>query len=446
MRGLATILLQEAVHITGSDIASTVHTKQLEKLGATIKIGHDHNLVELAESTVYSSAISPDNPEIKLAKSLGKPLLRRAELLGQLMDKYKKRIAIAGTHGKTTTTAMVCNCIEASGKAPTYMTGAERCNVGKSADKGDSHYFVTESDESDGTFLMLRPNVAVVTNIEEEHMNFFTNKENLLSHFTQFIEKAADAPGTVVLNKDDENCVTISENISNKKVLFFSIREFSDLQARDIAHHGQGISFNVYYKGQLWDKVQLQVYGIHNVYNALAAMGVALTEGINKEDILAGLKSYSGTARRFQKLGDVSNIQVYDDYAHHPTEIHLTLQSCKKSLKGRLIAIFQPHRYSRTKNFLTAFSQSFEAADRVIITDVYAAGEDPIPGAESKNLAELLKQEGKEVTHFADKAHVTLHLMNQLKPGDIVVTMGAGDIFKTGIELVEALETSVKDA
>ena len=444
MRGLAIILLQEGHTVSGSDIAESEHTKLLKEMGAIIKLGHDHNLLEQAGKIVYSSAIRDENPELKLAKSLDKPILRRAELLGQLMDKYKKRIAIAGTHGKTTTTAMICNCVEAAGIAPTYMTGAQRCGVGKSAEKGTSDYFITESDESDGTFLMLRPNIAVVTNIEEEHMNYFTNKENLLSHFSQFIEKAADAPGMIVVNKDDENCVSISEKISPKKVMFFSIREISDLQARDVTHHSRGISFNAYYKGQLWEKVQLQVYGIHNVYNALATICVSIHEGFEKKTILAGLKKYSGTARRFQKVGNVNNIQVYDDYAHHPTEIHLTLQSCKKSLKGRLIAIFQPHRYSRTKNFLTAFSQSFEAADRVIITDVYAAGEDPIPGAESKNLAELLKQEGKEVTHFADKFHVTQHLLNQLKPGDIVITMGAGDIYKTGLELVKALEAPVK--
>ncbi len=438
MSGIAEVLHNLGFTITGSDLKKSEVTERLEKLGIKIHYGHRPENINDAQILVISTAIPPDNPEVVAAKEKGIPVIRRAEMLAELM-RIKYSVAVSGSHGKTTTTSMIGTVLEKAGLDPTLVVGGRLRGLGTGAKIGQSEFLVAEADESDGSFLMLFPTLAVITNIDREHLDTYGDFENLKKAFIKF---ANSVPfyGAAIVNLDDPNNQDILPEI-NKRLITYGLKRQAEINAREITLSNNGSKFKVFKNDEEITEVELKIPGIHNVKNALAAFAVGLEMDIPPVVIRDALKEFRGVMRRMEIKGELNGITFMDDYGHHPSEIDAVLETLGRFWQGRIIVIFQPHRYTRTKLLHHEFGKVFHEADIVVITKLYPAGEKPIPGIDSSIIYEEVKKSGhKGVYLIEDKEEVKDFVLNLLKPGDLVLTLGAGDVWKIGIDILETLK------
>jgi UDP-N-acetylmuramate--alanine ligase len=438
MSAIAKVMLEMGYRISGSDLAQQELTEKLKAKGAQVFIGHEAQNVSGADLVVYSTALAKDNVEMQAAEDLKIPIIHRSQMLGRLMNE-RKGIAVAGAHGKTTTSSMIALVMEICGIDPTYIIGGEIMNVGSNAKAGKGDYVVAEADESDGTFLQYHPTLALVNNIEADHLeNYNGDFENLKKAYAQFLSQVRPG-GKAVVCRDD---FFLSEMIPQiqSEVITYGIHSDADYVASDICLGDRKVTFSVQHKGVTLGQIGLSVPGKHNVYNALATLITCLEAGLSFEQIADAILEFRGAKRRFQVLGEVGDILVIDDYAHHPTEIQATISAAKATGK-RIVAVFQPQRYTRTYYLFEQFSRSFEEADEVIITDIYSpAGEKRIEGVDSAKLVDLIRSNSNpNVQHIPTRDEVLEYLTRHVKQGDLVLTMGAGDIWKAADGLAKAL-------
>lgn len=431
MSGIAELLINTGYKVSGSDIEASEITKRLEKIGGKIYHFHDKNNIGKADVVVYSSAVPEDNPEIVEAVSLSIPVIPRAEMLAELM-RFKYSIAVAGAHGKTTTTSITSWILKKGGVDPTIVIGGRLNAIGSNAISGKGDYIVAEADESDGSFLRFSPTIAIITNIDEEHLDYYENINTIKKTFIEFIHKVPFY-GLAVLCVDDPNTRNIIPKIKRRYVTY-GISSKADITASDIIFKGEQTEFTVYCKGEKLGKTTLNFAGIHNVYNALASISVGLELGIPFSIIKEALTTVPKVERRLELKGTTNDIIVIDDYGHHPTEIKTTLETMKSIWKDRrLVVVFQPHRYTRTKLLFDNFKDAFWHADKLIIIPIYSACEKEIKGVTSENLCESISSAGhKSAVYFESKEKTISYLKETLVPNDVLLTLGAGDVWKIG--------------
>ncbi|MDY6973332.1 MAG: UDP-N-acetylmuramate--L-alanine ligase [Thermodesulfobacteriota bacterium] len=439
MSGIAELLLNLGYRVSGSDLKDTPVTRRLTTLGGHIVYRHKGEHVEGSDVVVYSSAVGHDNEEILEAKSRYIPVIPRAEMLAELM-RLKYGVAIAGAHGKTTTTSMVASILTCGHLDPTVVIGG-RLDIwgGSNAKLGQGDILVAEADESDGSFLALSPTLAVVTNIDYEHMDHYANMKDIRDAFIYFVNKIPFY-GTAVLCLDNEEIQRILPHLK-KKCLTYGMTSQADLRGRVLEREGLEVSFEVTFHNRFLGRITVGLPGEHNVLNALAAMAIALELDLHIEVIKKGLKNLGGLARRFQIKGERSGVLVLDDYGHHPTEIAATLKTTRECWpERRLVVAFQPHRYTRTKDLYDRFMISFNEADVLIVTSIFPAGEDAISGVTAEWLARGIREHGhKEVILCSSQEEVLATLLSVVRPNDLVVTLGAGDIYQVGDRLLNEL-------
>lgn len=435
MSGLAEIMLNQGFEVSGSDLSTTDITERLESLGAKIYKGHSAENISDVDVVVYSSAVNNENDEVKEARSKKIPTIKRAEMLAETM-RMKHGIGIAGTHGKTSTTSMVGLVLTEGGIDPTIIVGGKLSSLGgTNARLGNGDYIVVEADEFDRTFLQLTPVIAAITTLEKEHLDTYKDLDDIKSAFIQFANKVPFY-GFVVLCLDEPALQDIIPNI-NKSVITYGVSPQADVRAIDIRYEQNKSKFNVVFKGEELGEVSINLPGAHYVKNSLVAITIAMEMGLSFEKIKSALNSFSGVYRRFETKYD-NEVLVLDDYAHHPTETTATLLGIRSGWKRRLIAIFQPHLFSRTRDFYTEFGRSFLNSDIFICTDVYPAREKPIEGVTGKMIADAAKDFGhKNVIYEADKNNIPKLLKELAQDDDIIITMGAGDIWKFGEKYIE---------
>ena len=440
MSAIARVMLEMGYTVTGSDVAAQELTEKLAAKGAKIYIGHTAEQVHGADLVVYSTALPQDNVERVEAQEQGIPILHRSQMLARLLNE-RSGIAIAGTHGKTTTSSMIALVMESCGADPTYIIGGELMDVGTNAKAGQGKFVVAEADESDGSFLQYHPWIGVVTNIEADHLeNYGGDFGRLKEAYVQFLNQIKPG-GRAVVCGDDRNVQELMPSLSCGMITY-GIETDCDYSAHDIELGDRCVTFKMRRGSEELGTVELSVPGRHNAYNAMATIIVCLEAGIPFADITEALQKFHGAKRRFQVLGEMDGILIIDDYAHHPTEIQATIAAAKATGK-RIIAVFQPQRYTRTFFLLDAFSRAFGDADEVIITDIYSpAGEKQIEGVHSAKLVELIKENSNSgARYLPTKQDVLDDLQGRLQPGDLVLTMGAGDIYKVGYELAKGLSS-----
>lgn len=432
MCGIAEVLLNQGYEISGTDIKASVTTDRLSALGMVINFGHKEAYVLGADVVVVSSAIDQENEEIKWAVAHRIPVVRRAEMLAELM-RYRHGIAIAGAHGKTTTTSLMASVMTGDDFDPTFIIGGKLNSAGSNARLGTSRYLVAEADESDASFLHLQPMTAIVTNIDADHMSTYGGDfERLKSAYVEFLHNVPFY-GLVVLCSDDENIQSIMPRI-NRPVVTFGLKDDADVQAINIRKQGLVTLFTVKRPSMPDLEIELKMPGDHNVLNALAVIAVATDEGVTDEAIVNGLKNFDGVGRRFQVNGNFDTpkgqVMLVDDYGHHPRELAVTFEAIKTGWpERRLVAVFQPHRYSRTRDLYEDFVEVLSQVDVLILLDIYSAGEDPIPGADGRSLCRSIRQRGRVDPIFVeDKESIFSILTDVLQDGDLLLTQGAGDV------------------
>jgi UDP-N-acetylmuramate--alanine ligase len=437
MSGIAEVLLNLGYEVSGSDLRETEITRRLAELGGEIAYGHRAENISEADVVVTSTAVKSDNPEVVEAHRRLVPVIPRAEMLAELM-RMKYGIAVAGTHGKTTTTSMVATVLSHAGIDPTVVIGGRLDSLGSNAKLGQGKFLVAEADESDGSFLKLSPTIAVVTNIDADHLDFYRDLEQIKETFVDFINKVPFF-GLAVLCLDDGNIQALIPQVK-KRFITYGLNTQADYNATDIEHQGDRTSFSVQSRGERLGRLSIRMPGRHNVLNALAAVAVARELELPFSTIAEGFQDFGGVQRRFQIKHDADGIMVVDDYGHHPAEIKATLAAARSGWERRLIAVFQPHRYTRTRALFDEFVTAFYQADQVVVMDVYAAGEEPIPGAEGRALAEGIASHGhKDARFIGERETVVEHLLSVAQPGDLVITLGAGSVWQVGEELVRQL-------
>ncbi|MFQ5353499.1 MAG: UDP-N-acetylmuramate--L-alanine ligase [Thermodesulfobacteriota bacterium] len=442
MNGIAEVLLNMGYEVSGSDIARSATVKRLTKLGASIYIGHRQENVRDVQCVVYSSAINRDNPELAAAVEAGIPIIARAEMLAELM-RLKYGIAIAGTHGKTTTTSLIAAILAGTDLDPTVVTGGKLNSLGANARLGKGDLLVAEADESDGSFLKLTPTMAIVTSIDREHMNHYHSMEDVYEAYLGFMNKVPFY-GAAILCLDQPVIQGLLPRVT-RRVITYGLAAQADVRGANLRYDGMETSFDLFAMDEKLGRVTMRLPGAHNVQNALAAAAVALELDIDYETIKKGLESFSGVERRFHVLGSLGGITVIDDYGHHPEEVKAVLQGAKQSFNKRIVAVFQPHRYTRTADLFKDFLTAFNDVDKLVVTGVYAAGEEPIEGIEGFALYEAIKEHGhKDVAYVKEVADVPEYLKGIVREGDLVITLGAGDIWKAGTGLVRLLEKEEK--
>jgi UDP-N-acetylmuramate--alanine ligase len=451
MSGIAEVLLTLGYSVSGSDTKLSTITERLQDLGATIFEAHKAENVEGAHVVVVSSAVKSDNPEVMEAHKRKIPVIPRAEMLAELM-RLKYGIAVAGAHGKTTTTSMVASILAAAHLDPTFVVGGRVNQAGTTARVGKGEYFVVEADESDRSFLMFAPVVAVVTTIDREHLDQYASLEDIQSAFVQFVNRVPFY-GAAVLCLDEPNVQAIVPNVK-RPIITYGTSSQADLVISDIRLKGLESEFRLNYKGEALGKFELpHPPGIHNVRNAAAAAAVALYLNIATDLIREGLMKFAGVGRRFDIKGMVNDITVVDDYGHHPVEIRATLEAARGCKFNRLLVLFQPHRYTRTQHLWGDFARAFNQADVLALMDIYAASEAPIPGITSEALANSIREAGhKNVSYFRSMQDAIEFLLREARPGDAILTIGAGNVSRASSELLVLLGTEfrvddgVKDA
>ena len=435
MSGIAEVLLNLGYGITGSDLGQTDITQRLATLGAVIFKGHDEIHLGDADVVVTSTAVKSDNPEVLAAHRRNIPVIPRAEMLAELL-KMKFSIAVSGSHGKTTTTSMISTVLGQGGLDPTMVIGGKLASIGSNAKMGGGEIIVAEADESDGSFLKLGPCIAVITNIDREHLDHYRDIDEIKAAFLQFAN-IVPFYGSTVLCLDNLHIREILPQIK-RKTITYGLEPPADYRAADINLRGAWTSFNVLYREELLGAAVLNVPGLFNVYNALATIAVAREIDMDFPAITAGLKTFTGVQRRLEVKGIGGGVTVVDDYGHHPTEIRETLAAARTVWPGRLLVVFQPHRYTRTRALFEEFTGAFSDADLLVITDIYAASEAPIPGVNSENLAAAIRERGeKEVLYIADFEAITERLLMLSRAGDVIITQGAGSVWKIGEEYLQ---------
>ncbi|MBI5561843.1 MAG: UDP-N-acetylmuramate--L-alanine ligase [Deltaproteobacteria bacterium] len=439
MNGIAEVLINMGYGVSGSDLSETDVTRRLRSIGAVIHAGHRAGNVIGSQCVVYSSAVKKDNPEMREAVSRQIPVIPRAEMLAELMH-MKYGIAIAGTHGKTTTTSMVSMILAEARMDPTIVTGGKLNSLGANAKLGGGDFLVAEADESDGSFLKLTPAIAVVTNIDREHMDHYADMDEVKAAYAAFVNKVPFY-GCAVICLDHPVIQGLIPRIT-RRFISYGLSAQADMSARNLRHDGMRTTFEVWAERERLGEITLQLPGEHNVYNSLAAAAVARELDIPFAGIKAGLEGFTGVERRFHVRGDAAGITVVDDYGHHPEEIKAVLRAAKKGFPARrLVAVFQPHRYSRTKDLFLEFLSAFNDADKLILTEVYAAGEERIEGVSGEALYNGIKRYGhKDVSYVADAKGLPGFLEGAAAEGDMVITLGAGDVWKAGAAFVELLK------
>lgn len=438
MSALAKILLGMNYHVTGSDLNESNITRKLNEMGAVIFYNHSAGHTEGADLVVFSTAIPPTNPEIQAAREKGITLWHRSELLACLLNS-RFGIAVAGTHGKTTTTAMVSLVLEKAGLDPTAVIGGELSDFDGNARLGESRFLVAEACESDHSFLRYKPVIAVITNVEADHLEHYGGSfKKIIETYENFLGNLKEG-GTAVISGDDVYLEEMSRKFPHNFITY-GIHKPADYTAKNIRYLNRGSVFEVYFRGGKLGTLKLAVTGEYNIYNTLATVAVGRMLGVEFSTIKKIMGNFKGAKRRFQIIGETRDIIVVDDYAHHPTELKATLGAAKSYGKKRVIAVFQPHRYSRTYYLFDDFVESFTDADVIIITPIFSAGEEPIKGVSSEVLAQKVGEKEKRETVLLDFDQVEDYLFDMVKPGDLVITMGAGDIWKAAHGLVEKLE------
>lgn len=441
MSGIAEVLCNLGFIVSGSDMKKSKVTDRLETIfKATVHEGHRAENIGNAQVVVYSSAVKSDNPEVVEAKEKGIPVIPRAEMLAELMTLKPYSVAVAGTHGKTSTTSMVATVLGHAGFDPTTIVGGVVDTLGSNARLGQSEWFVTEADESDRSFLMLYPTVAVVTNIDKDHMESYKGMDDVVACFTDFINKIPFY-GAAILCLDDPNVQLIIPHIKRRRVTYGMTAQ-ADVSAHDIEYSTNfGSSFTVWKGDEVLGKIDLPVPGKHNIYNALAATAVALELEIPFERIAEAFTKFKNANRRFQFKGQVKGISIVDDYGHHPTEVLATLDAAKRGSGGqRTVVVFQPHRYSRTQELMEEFALAFNNADVLYLLDIYAASEAPIEGITAEALAEKIKLYGhKNVTYIGDIETAAEKVIPVLQEGDLLITLGAGNVTRLSDQILEKL-------
>ncbi len=437
MNGIAEVLLNLGYKVSGSDMNETDVIQRLRNAGGHITIGHSSSNIKGAQVVVISSAVSAHNIEVVAARSASIPVIQRAEMLAELM-RLKYGIAIAGAHGKTTTTSMISSILASAGLDPTVVIGGKLNSLGSNAKLGQSEFLVAEADESDGSFLKLSPTIAIVTNIDAEHLDYYHDIESIRKTFLNFINKVPFY-GVSILCADDANIRSILHAVE-KRYITYGINNRADITVADIEMMSGRSKFRVLYKGMDMGKFELSLPGIHNISNALSGIGVAVELDINIDEVKKALRDFSGVERRFQIVGkiDPQDILVVDDYGHHPTEIKATLSAAKAGWGRRTVVLFQPHRYTRTRDLINEFALAFGNADLLVVTDIYPAGEKPVEGVSAEKLFNTIIEHGhKNVLFVPDKKNIPEKVKELMRPGDMVITLGAGDIWKVGREIIE---------
>lgn len=447
MSGIAEILLTLGYRVTGSDISEGARVRNLRRRGADVEIGHEPENVHEADVVVKTAAVDETNVEIEEAHQREIPVIPRAEMLAELM-RLQEGIAIAGTHGKTTTTAMVSKVLQAGGLDPTVVVGGRLHNLNIGARLGTDDQIVVEADESDGSFLKLSPVLGAVTNIEPEHMDHYGGEEELEGAFLEFMN-SVPFYGFMAVCGDDERIRSLLPDVK-KPFKTYGFAERNALRAVDCDVDNGGTSYNLIHEGEDLGSIKLDVPGRHNVLNSLAAAAIAFEQGVPFSAVREGLEDFRGVVRRFDHKGSVQNLDVYDDYAHHPTEIEVTLEAARERFDGELIVVFQPHRYSRTRDFADEFGEALSASDRLLVTDVYAAGEEPIPGINLDFLRNSIqpKINGQITAYEAERDRIIDWVQDQFDSDrdQVVFTMGAGDVVDLAEPILEAKRSRVRES
>jgi UDP-N-acetylmuramate--alanine ligase len=438
MSGIAKLLLRQANFVSGSDIKENKIIDELRDSGARIFIGHNAKNIEDADLVIYSSAIKEDNPELEQAHKKTIPILKRAQALAMLMQD-KTVITVTGSHGKTTTSSLVSYMLLEAGLSPDIAVGGILKNIDSNAYLGGGKFFVAEADESDGSFLNYQPKYSIITNIDYEHLDYYKDFKNAISAFRQFMDRT-DKNGCLFCCYEDTNLKGLLKDYKNKFMLF-GLNKEAEIHPENIEFSGLSSEFDCFIKDKHIARFRLALGGAHNISNALAVIGLGCELGIEAAIIKKTLANYKGAGRRLESKFKSPDYQVIDDYAHHPTEIKATLSALKNLRSARIIAIFQPHRYSRMKLLFDEFTRSFELADQLIITDIYPAGEVPIEGVTAMNLcAKIKEQNPHKQINFLPKEEIVRHILKIIKPLDLIITLGAGDITRISDELAKELK------
>ncbi|KPJ65007.1 hypothetical protein AMJ44_11495 [candidate division WOR-1 bacterium DG_54_3] len=436
MSGIAKILHEMGYRVSGSDIREGPNTIRLKDLGVKIHIGHEPTHVREADLLVYSSAVPPENLELKEARAKGIGILKRAEMLAWLMDQSKTKIAIAGTHGKTTTTAMIAKVLDSGKFSPTFFIGCDMDYVEGNAKLGNGKFAVAEADESDSSFLYLSPTIGVITNIEDDHMERFGTMDALLATFEQFAQKVS-GDGFILVDATHPNNQELMKRVK-ARFITYGLNGKVDFSAENLQFKQFSSRFSLKRNGKKLGEVTLSVPGWQNVLNSLPVFAMSFEFGLDFSSVASALQAFVGARRRFQTMGEIQDILVVDDYAHHPTEIRATLAAARSGWPDkRIVCIFQPHRYTRTALLKDQFGKAFADADKIIITDIYAASEKPIPGISGKTIADGISD--KEVLYVPRKEKIAEYLMQDIREGDMILTLGAGDIYTIGKEILARL-------
>jgi UDP-N-acetylmuramate--alanine ligase len=435
MSGMAELLLNLGYKVSGSDLKSTDITRRLGQLGGRVFKGHSPQYVEGADVVVVSSAVGPDNPEVVAARKAMVPVIPRGEMLAELM-RLKYGIAVAGAHGKTTTTWMIASVLEKGGYDPTMVNGGKLNSLGSNARLGQGEFIVAEADESDGSFLRLSPTIAVVTNIDAEHLDFYQDLQEIKKVFLDFINKVPFY-GMAVVCLDNEGIQDLIPKIE-KRFITYGLTSQADFEARDVSFKGLRSRYLLFHHGKPRGRVELNLPGLHNVYNSMASIAVGLELGIPFETIADALSEMEGVQRRLEVKGSAEGVTMVDDYGHHPTEIKVTLEAARQCWPGRrLVVVFQPHRYSRTAALFEDFTRSFYQADSLVVLPIYPAGEPPIEGINGRALYDGIRVHGHKDVVFQDGHETALsYLKGILREGDVLLTLGAGDVWQVGERLL----------
>ena len=440
MSGLAALMLSKGYTISGSDRKASPITDHLKELGITVYEGHDPAQIEDADLVVYTDAIQMDNPEYRAAVAKKIDVVDRATFLGAVMKNFHVSIAVSGTHGKTTTTSMIATAIKDEPISPTIMVGGNLGEISGNVRIGTGDFFLTEACEYRANVLKYFPSTAIILNIDEDHLDFFDNIDHILETFRAYAGNLGE-DDLLILNKDDDYAYSMKD-ATKSQIVTFSHKGEADYEARNLVidpHTGRP-HYDLYIRGEKIAPIQLQVMGLHNVSNSLAAISACVENNIPVEDAIKGVLNYHGVGRRLEFKGEVDGIRVIDDYAHHPTEIASTLHALKPTVKNRLICIFQPHTYTRTKLLLDSFSHSFKESDMTIIADIYAAREKDYGDIHSKTLVEAVKANHDQAIYIGEQDEILDYIKEKSRPGDVILTMGAGDIFRVGERFLEDAE------
>ncbi len=440
MSGIAELLLNLGYTVSGSDLKSTDITRRLKGFGGKVFKGHMEDQIAGADVVVTSSAVSADNPEVVAAEKASIPVIPRAEMLAELM-RLKYSVAIAGAHGKTSTTSIVAAVMEKGGLDPTVVIGGKLKNIGSNARLGQGEYIVAEADESDGSFLKMSPTIAVVTNIDREHLDFYTDLDAIKNAFLLFIDRIPFY-GLAILCLDNESLQDLIPKIK-RRLTTYGMSIQADFQAKEVVLDGFKSMFSIYHFERNLGKVVLNLPGIHNVYNALAGVVVGMELGIPFDKIRQGLETVEGVQRRLEIKGEARGVIVVDDYGHHPTEIKLTLQTVKEIWpERRIVVAFQPHRYTRINALFDDFARAFYQSDVLVVLPIYSAGEESIEGIDGHGLCEAIRAHGHREVVFSEGSEAVLYLQKNLKKGDILLTLGAGDVWKVGEEVLKKMKSN----